>query len=212
MTEDVRSEERTEGVAYDSRPETLAHSQRVGELLVQVVKDLLDRATCHDRSKTLPPELDVFNEFTPKLKTSTYGSDEYKGYLASMGEGLAHHYAHNRHHPEHFADGVNGMTLVDVLEMLADWRAATERHDNGNLGSSLRIQRERFGLSDQLYRVLWNTAKACRWLPGEPCGATTTNHWRGEEWVCNVPVDYDGRHSGPHEDGRFSPGAEWPPS
>jgi hypothetical protein len=45
-------------------------------------------------------------------------------------------------------------------------------------------------------------------LQGEPCGATT-NHWRGEEWVCNVPIDHAGRHEGPHEDGRYTPGAEW---
>jgi hypothetical protein len=56
---------------YDSRPATLFHSQRVGELMVQVVKEALDRSTCHDRSKTEPPEVDVFDEFTPKLKTST---------------------------------------------------------------------------------------------------------------------------------------------
>jgi hypothetical protein len=65
----------------------------------------------HDLSKTQDPELAVFNEYTPKLKDSTYGSDEYKGYLAAMGEGLRHHYAANRHHPEHFTDGVDGMTL-----------------------------------------------------------------------------------------------------
>ena len=44
--------------------------------------------------------------------------------------------------------GVNDMTLVDLVEMLADWKAATERHDDGDLAKSLEIQRERFGLSD----------------------------------------------------------------
>lgn len=195
-------------MTYDSRADTLKHSQRVGELMAQVIKELLDRSMCHDRSKTHPPEVEVFNEFTPKLKDSTYGSDEYKGYLEAMGEGLAHHYAANRHHPEHFTNGIDGMTLVDLVEMLADWRAATERHADGNLGKSLRIQRDRFGISDQLWSVLWNTAEAMRWLPGEPCGATT-NHWRGEEWVCNVPIDRDGRHQGTHEDGRYGVGAEW---
>jgi Family of unknown function (DUF5662) len=71
---------------YDSRVATLFHNQRVGELVVEVVKEVLDRSTCHDRSKTEPLEVAVFDEFTPKLKTSTYGSDEYKGYLEAMGE------------------------------------------------------------------------------------------------------------------------------
>lgn len=151
--------------AYDSRPDTLAHSQRVGELLVELVKELLDRSTCHDRSKTEPPEVAVFDEYTPLLKTSVYGSDEYKAQLAAMSGGLDHHYAVNRHHPEHFADGVAGMTLVDVAEMLADWKAATERSDTGDLARSLDIQRERFGLSDDLLSILRNTAGHFGWLP-----------------------------------------------
>ena len=149
--------------SYDSRPDTFIHSQRVGELIVQLVKELLDRSSCHDRSKTQPPEVRVFDEFTPKLKTSTYGSDEYRDFLRGMGEGLKHHYAANRHHPEHFADGVNGMTLVDLVEMLADWKAATERHSDGDLSRSLEINRERFGLSGQLVSILRNTVKHFEW-------------------------------------------------
>jgi hypothetical protein len=151
-------------MTYDSRPATLFHSQRVGELVVAVVKELLDRSICHDRSKTQPPEVEVFDEFTPKLKTSIYGSEEYKGYLDAMGKGLKHHYANNRHHPEHFDNGVDDMTLVDLIEMLADWKAATERHDDGDLARSLEIQRERFGLSDQLVMILRNTAQHFGWL------------------------------------------------
>lgn len=150
-------------MSYDSRPETLVHSQRVGELMIEVVKEALDRSTCHDRSKTEAPEVEVFDEFTPKLKTSTYGSDEYKGFLEAMGEGLQHHYATNRHHPEHFENGVEGMTLVDLIEMLADWKAATERHANGDLATSLAIQQGRFGLSNQLYGILRNTAEHFGW-------------------------------------------------
>lgn len=150
---------------YDSRPATLEHAARVEELLIPVVDELTDRAREHDRSKTEEPELAVFNEFTPKLKESTYGSEEYKGYLEAMGEGLEHHYAHNRHHPEHFDDGVNDMTLVDLLEMLADWKAATERHDDGDLVRSFEIQRERFGLSNQLVAVLKNTCRHFGWFP-----------------------------------------------
>ena len=107
-------------MTYDSRPATLFHSQRVGELVIAVVKELLDRSTCHDRSKTESPEVEVFDEFRPKLKPSTYGSDEYKGFLEAMGNGPRHHYANNPYHPEHFENGVNDMTLVDLIEMLAD--------------------------------------------------------------------------------------------
>ena len=163
---------------YDSTTETLKHSLRVGELMGEPIRELVDRSVKHDLSKTQDPELAVFNEFTPKLKDSTYGSDEYKGFLAAMGDGLAHHYASNRHHPEHFTHGVEGMTLVDLIEMLVDWRAATERHADGDLRKSLAVQRERFGISDQLLQILTNTAAYYDWLgfqpavtgPRETCG------------------------------------------
>lgn len=151
---------------YDSRPDTLKHIKRVNQLLAQVEVELENRGRDHDASKLVDPELATFNEYTPKLKESTYGSDEYKGFLAGMGDGLAHHYANNRHHPEHFANGVNDMTLIDLMEMLADWKAATERHDNGDLGRSLEIQKGRFDISDQLAAILTNTARDLGWLNG----------------------------------------------
>lgn len=150
-------------MAYDSTGETLKHSQRVGELLADAIEDLLHRSTCHDRSKTEEPELAIFNEYTPKLKEVTYGSEEYKGYLKAMGTALEHHYAHNRHHPEYQVDGINGMSLVDLIEMLADWKAAGERHSDGSLARSLVIQQERFGIGDQLMGILRNTADDLGW-------------------------------------------------
>jgi hypothetical protein len=48
--------------------------------------------------------------------------------------------------------------------MLADWKAATERHANGDLLRSLQIQRERFGISEQLLQVLHNTAVHFGWI------------------------------------------------
>jgi hypothetical protein len=157
-------------MSYDSRADTLKHAQRVGELMTQPIRELVDRSVCHDRSKTEDPELAVFDEFTPKLKHSTYGSDEYKGFLEAMGDGLRHHYANNPHHPEYHDDGIAGMTLVDLIEMLADWRAATERHADGSMNKSLEIQQDRFGISDQLAAILWNTARHFGWLDGSASG------------------------------------------
>lgn len=151
-------------MTYDSRPETAAHADRVLVLLKPVIGELSYRSLRHDLSKMEPPEVEVFDEFTPKLKTSTYGSEEYKGFLAAMGEGLAHHYANNRHHPEHFEEEIDGMTLVDLIEMLADWKAATERHNDGSLARSLVIQSDRFKISHQLAAILRNTAIHFGWL------------------------------------------------
>lgn len=149
---------------YDSRVDTLQHSLRVGELIIEQVGRMLGRATKHDLSKTEPPERDAFDRATPQLRTLTFGSAEYKASLADLGEALHHHYKINSHHPEHHRDGVAGMTLVDVVEMLADWKAATERHDNGDLAASLLINQERFGMSDELTAILRNTAVQLGWI------------------------------------------------
>ncbi len=149
---------------YDSRPETVAHAKRVAELLEAPIEELISRSLGHDASKLEEPELAIFDEYTPKLRDSEYGSAEYREFLRGMGPGLAHHYASNRHHPEHFTGGVDEMTLVDLLEMLADWKAATERHNSGNLERSLELNRERFSLNHQLLRILENTAREYGWL------------------------------------------------
>lgn len=148
----------------DSTLATVAHSRRVDKLMLGLILELMMRVGHHDESKLHDPEKAMFDEFTPKLRNSTYGSDEYKGFLEQMGEALKHHYMNNRHHPEHFENGVNDMTLVDLVEMLADWKAATERHADGDLARSLEIQKERFGLSDQLVSILRNTAVEAGWL------------------------------------------------
>lgn len=149
---------------YDSRPDTLAHIREVQTRICDVAVDLLRRGNRHDRSKLEEPELSVFNEYTPKLKDSTYGSGEYKAFLDGMGEGLKHHYAHNDHHPEHHARGVMDMDLVQVIEMLIDWKAATLRHGDGDLRRSIAQNAERFGYGQEFERLLVNTAERFGWL------------------------------------------------
>lgn len=180
---------------YDSTADTLKHSLRVGELMGAAITELVHRSTRHDLSKTQAPEKEIFDEFTPKLKDSTYGSDEYKGFLVAMGEGLKHHYEHNAHHPEHNGPmGVAGMTLVDLIEMLADWKAATERHADGDLARSLEIQRERFGTPPMLAQIFRNTAAHFGWIPSTLCEAKGFAP-NGDRLTCNIHAGHDGTHA-----------------
>jgi hypothetical protein len=151
-------------MTYDSRPDTHEHIAEVRGRLLAVARDLIDRADRHDRSKLAEPELSVFDEFTPKLRDSTYGSAEYEGFREAMGEGLRHHYAANRHHPEHHGEGIAGMNLLDVIEMLADWKAATMRHADGDLARSIEHNAERFGYGEEFKRLLENTARDLGWI------------------------------------------------
>lgn len=150
--------------SYDSRADTLAHIKRVNELLSKCSIELQKRGMVHDDSKLTEPEKSTFDVCTLKLKAMAYGSDEYKAALAELKPALDHHYAANSHHPEHFETGVDGMNLFDVVEMLMDWKAATERMANGgDIRRSLEINMDRFNLSTQLTKILENTVRDMGW-------------------------------------------------
>ena len=56
------------------------------------------------------------------------------------------------------------MSLFDVLEMLMDWKAATERmKDGGDIHASLIHNTDRFKLSHQLASILANTIREMGW-------------------------------------------------
>ena len=148
--------------------ETRKHQQEVAKMLMMFAQMLLERAMVHDASKLESPEREIFIEFTPKLKGCTYGSEEYKTFLAQMKPALDHHYANNKHHPEYndingftFQTGnncaINAMDLVDIVEMLCDWLAATKRHADGDIGKSININEKRFGINEQLSQLFRNT-------------------------------------------------------
>lgn len=148
-------------VAYDSSEDTKEHIRRVQYFMGFFLDALYWQKELHDTSKLKEPEKRIFDYFTPKLRETTYGSKEYKKYLHDMKQMLWHHYNYNSHHPEHFPNRISGMTLMDLIEMICDWRAATERHADGDIIKSIEINRKRFHLSNQLYQILLNTAK---WL------------------------------------------------
>lgn len=137
--------------------DTYQHIERVRDLLQGVVIDLLQRSASHDQSKLSPPEVEAFTEHTSKLAALTYGSPEYDECRKLLGPALKHHYANNSHHPEHYKNGINDMNILDVIEMLCDWKAASERHNYGNIRYSIEKNAERFGISPQLQRIMENT-------------------------------------------------------
>ncbi len=147
----------------DSRPATWEHIAMVQALLIEAIGQLHGRMVTHDQSKLRDPERATFDKFTPRLRGTTYGSEEYQACLDAMRPALEHHYAHNRHHPEHFAHGIEGMTLIDLVEMLADWKAASMRHDDGCVLESLKKNQKRFGIGDQLLQILENTVWFMAW-------------------------------------------------
>jgi len=137
--------------------ETKKHIGNVYDFINKFRAELLNRAIKHDKSKLEDPEVSIFEEFTPKLKNSTYNSNEYKGFLKDMKPALDHHYSKNSHHPEHYKNGIDGMNLVDIIELYCDWAAASMRHSDGDLKKSIQINKKRFDMSDQLTKIFENS-------------------------------------------------------
>ena len=150
-------------IEYDSEQDTIEHIKTVQSFLEEVINILRERQNLHDSSKLKEPEKDYYDEYTPKLRDSTYGSEEYKDFLSEMKPALDHHYKMNSHHPEHYECGINGMNLIDLVEMFCDWKAATTRHSNGSLSKSIRINKDRFNIGNQLVDIFENTKTFLGW-------------------------------------------------
>lgn len=137
--------------------ETWEHIHEVQKLLSIVQVELMERSLFHDRSKIYSEEECAgFTKFAPKLKETEYGTEEYFSMLKDMKPIIQHHVTNNRHHPEYHG-GIENMTLVDLIEMVCDWKAATLRTKDGDIRKSLPVNKERFGISEQLYNILSNT-------------------------------------------------------
>lgn len=154
------SENEAELARLRANAETQKHIDLVRKLLRMAAVELLQRGEIHDQSKFAPEEVDTFARVTPKLKGCTFGSEEYKGYLEQMQPALRHHYANNRHHPEFHENGINGMNIIDLLEMYIDWLASSKRHDDGDIFKSIEVCAKRFDMSPQLVSIFQNTARA----------------------------------------------------
>lgn len=137
--------------------ETREHIEAVILTGLEFTDVLEDQLSKHDDSKLKEPEVSVFDDCTGTLKDIEYGSEEYKEWLKILQPTLEHHYTHNRHHPEHFENGVAGMNLADLCEMFCDWFASSKRCKDGDIRKSIKQNQERFGFSDDLCSILMNT-------------------------------------------------------
>jgi len=150
-----------------STEDTKAHQMIVQRLLTTVATELMERARVHDASKLEEPEKSGYDELVTKLKGVKYGTDEYHRIIDGVRPAVDHHKSVNRHHPEFHDDGIWGMTLVDLVEMLCDWRAAGLRdpENPGDIRKSLDHAFERQRIPRPIYRILLNQIDA--WWPKE---------------------------------------------
>lgn len=147
--------------------DVLDHKSKVGGYMTIFNMALMKRAIEHDFSKFKQGEIEHFEEVNDALQGLTYGSDEYKASLKKIKPAIDHHYEVNSHHPEHFPNGIEGMDLLDIVEMVCDWCGAVKRHADGDIYESLEINKERFNIDDQLYSIIKNTVDLFEKISGK---------------------------------------------
>jgi hypothetical protein len=142
---------------YDSLKDLDAHQANFKKIMARVMSELKERTNKHDESKRESPELECYNKYIPKLQEVEYNSDEYKELKQEMlDNGLQHHFDNNRHHIEHFEDGILGMDLIDLIECLVDWVAASMR-SSSPFEKGLEANKDSFNIPDPIYKIFENT-------------------------------------------------------
>lgn len=148
----------------ESQKDTIAHVAKVQFNLSAVIANLAERSTVHNRSKFEEPELSGYESLQKSLQGARYGTPDYRAALGAHEGVIMHHYAANTHHPEHWPNGIADMSLLDIIEMLADWKAENDRN-GGDFGHSLDVSIARFHFDDdRIGEILINTAKELGWL------------------------------------------------
>jgi hypothetical protein len=141
-----------------------SHIHAVQRFMGEVTRSLTRRAKVHDASKLVPPESEWIEEHIRRFEGLEYGSPEFNALWEEQKDSplFRHHQAANSHHPGFYISGVDGMSLLDIMEALADWKAAADEHGN-SLESSIRINAAKFNISEQLTAVLQNTRMELNW-------------------------------------------------
>lgn len=141
---------------------SVEHIRQVQFYLVGCIQNLQHRLLLHDDSKLHEPERSAYEGLDEAVASVPFGSDEYQQVVKEhLGDALAHHYQHNPHHPSHYPNGVQGMSLFDLLEMLADLRAVCD--DKGKAIIDLDVNKRNDQMSDEVYQILLNTIKEMGW-------------------------------------------------
>ena len=133
----------------------LRHITLVREALLSISQNLEKQMLRHDLSKFYEDEFFGFTQINRVAREHKYGSPEYQASLRAVEPNpIKLHYSRNSHHPEHYKNGIDDMSLIDIIEMVADWYAASLTYGQTSFEESLEISIKRFNLSpEQIYLV-----------------------------------------------------------
>ena len=142
-----------------------AHIRGVQTWMRHVIMLWTNRMVTHDQSKYSSPELPLIHQ-KARLDSIPLNTPDYYDALSQIKSAVQAHYECNTHHPEHYANGVLDMSLLDLMEMICDWRVAAEMNGT-DLTVSFEKCVERFCISQELRTVLMNTYREMGWIKHE---------------------------------------------
>lgn len=135
--------------------DTYEHKMRVQIIMNQLSREFMKRGRTHDNSKLKSPEKEAYEEMHEKLKNAKIGTPQYDDIMqGNVAVGL--HYKNNDHHPQHFEHGIFDMNLVQIMDMLTDWVAASDAKRT-NVVELLPTLMEQNGIPENYYMVFKNT-------------------------------------------------------
>jgi hypothetical protein len=148
---------------FEVLTDTIIHISEVQENLQVMIHDLCNRGIIHDRSKFQDPEFSTFVNTRPEFKKANYGTPEYEAVVKKAQIAVDHHYKNNRHHTNFHPNGITDMNLLDLLEMLADWRAAARRSPDLTFAESLPRAFKKYQVSKPVQQLFLNTIEYLGW-------------------------------------------------
>jgi len=152
---------------FDYLCDVILHVSEISENLETIASELRKRGMSHDRTKFQQLEFDTFVSTREEFKQTSYGTPEYKAVCAKAQPAMDHHYSNNRHHTAYHENAVNDMNLIDIIELVCDWRAANRRNaDQCTMLESVKrgLSNEKYQISEQLAKIIINTFKDLGWI------------------------------------------------
>ena len=149
---------------FEVLTDIIRHISEVSENLLAMKSDLEKRAIAHDRSKLEALEFDSFVRTRAQFKKANYGTKEYQECTDLIKPAIDHHHKNNRHHTTFHKNGFADMNLLDILEMLADWKAASRRSPSLTFKDSLPRAFNKYKIPENMQRHILNTLQYLGWI------------------------------------------------
>lgn len=116
----------------------------VQSLVRRISYRLMSRADVHDLSKFSPDELGGMIAIDRIADEKGLNSPEYMAALS--GPAIQLHHSRHSHHPEYHQNGIRSMSLLDLIEMVCDWKAANQLRGHPEWNESVNMMTERLNL------------------------------------------------------------------